>query len=125
MASDVPALLDHTRTVYFMQDGEMAVLTREGVSLRDFSGKPLTCTPHEIEWSSEMAEKGGFSHFMLKEIHEQPRSLQDTLAGRMSLDTEQVLLEEANLTEEAVGRIDRFTSSPAEHRGMPHWWANF
>ena len=54
-----------------------------------------------------MAEKGGFSHFMLKEIHEQPRSLQDTLAGRMSLDTEQVLLEEANLTEEAVGRIDR------------------
>lgn len=107
VASDVPALLDHTRTVYFMQDGEMAVLTREGVSLRDFSGKPLTCTPHEIEWSSEMAEKGGFSHFMLKEIHEQPRSLQDTLAGRMSLDTEQVLLEEANLTEEAVGRIDR------------------
>jgi glutamine---fructose-6-phosphate transaminase (isomerizing) len=107
VASDVPALLEHTRTMYFMKDGEMAILSREGVTLQDFSGNTLSFTPHEVQWSPEMAEKGGFRHYMLKEIHEQPRSLRETLAGRMSLDSGEVLLEEANLPEEFLARLDR------------------
>jgi glucosamine--fructose-6-phosphate aminotransferase (isomerizing) len=107
VASDVPALLEHTRNIYFMNDGEMAILTKEGVSLQDFSGNKLSFAPHEIQWSPEMAEKGGFRHYMLKEIHEQPRSLRETIAGRMSLDSGEVLLEEANLPEEFLAKLDR------------------
>ena len=107
VASDVPALLEHTRTMYFMKDGEMAVLSPEGISLRDFRGKEISFTPQEVQWSPEMAEKGGFRHFMLKEIYEQPRSLQEAVAGRISLDTEDVILEEAKIPEEALAKIER------------------
>lgn len=107
VASDVPALLEHTRTMYFMQDGEMAVLSPEGISLRDFKGKEISFTPQEVQWSPEMAEKGGFRHFMLKEIYEQPRSLQEAIAGRISLDSEDVILEEAKIPEEALAKIER------------------
>lgn len=107
VASDVPALLEHTRTMYFMQDGEMAVLSPEGISLRDFRGKEISFTPQEVQWSPEMAEKGGFRHFMLKEIYEQPRSLQEAIAGRISLDSEDVILEEAKIPEEALAKIER------------------
>jgi glucosamine--fructose-6-phosphate aminotransferase (isomerizing) len=107
VASDVPALLEHTRTMYFMQDGEMAVLSPEGISLRDFRGKEISFTPQEVQWSPEMAEKGGFRHFMLKEIYEQPRSLQEAIAGRISLDSGDVILEEAKIPEEALAKIER------------------
>ncbi len=107
VASDVPALLEHTRSMYFMQDGDMAILTPEGVSLRSFQGEKKSFTPQEVSWSPELAEKGGYSHFMLKEIHEQPRSLRDTIAGRISLETGKVLLEEAALPEDAAARIER------------------
>ncbi len=107
VASDVPALLEHTRTMYFMRDGEMAVLSPEGISLRDFRGKEISFTPQEVQWSPEMAEKGGFRHFMLKEIYEQPRSLQEAIAGRISLDSEDVILEEAKIPEEALAKIER------------------
>ena len=93
VASDVPALLQHTRNVYFMQDGEMAILSPEGVQIKDFQGNPRPFSPEEISWSSEMAERGGYPHFMLKEIHEQPRAIQDTIVGRISLDTGHVFLE--------------------------------
>jgi glutamine---fructose-6-phosphate transaminase (isomerizing) len=107
VASDVPALLEHTRKMYFMQDGEMAVLSPEGIVLRDFRGKEIRFTPQEVQWSAEMAEKGGYPHFMLKEIYEQPRSLQECLAGRISLDTERVLLEETRIPAEALEKIQR------------------
>ena len=107
VASDVPALLQHTRNVYFMQDGEMAILSPEGVQIKDFQGNPRPFSPEEISWSSEMAERGGYPHFMLKEIHEQPRAIQDTIVGRISLDTGHVFLNEANLSEEVLGAIDR------------------
>ncbi len=107
VASDVPALLEHTRTMYFMQDGEMAVLSPEGISLRDFRGKEISMIPQEVQWSPEMAEKGGFRHFMLKEIHEQPRSLQEALAGRIVLDSEDVILEEARIPKDVLAKIDR------------------
>ena len=107
VASDVPALLQHTRNIYFMQDGEMAILAPDGVQIQDFQGAPRTFSPQEISWSPEMAERGGYPHFMLKEIHEQPRAIQDTIVGRISLDSGHVFLNEANLPEEVLTAIDR------------------
>ncbi len=107
VASDVPALLEHTRTMYFMKDGEIAILSPGGVVIQDFHGHEIGFTPQEVQWSSEMAEKGGFPHFMLKEIYEQPRSLRETIAGRVSLDSGEVLLEEANIPEDVLSKIER------------------
>ena len=107
VASDVPALLEHTRSMHFMRDGEMVILSHEGVRVQDFHGHPASCVPQEVKWSPDMAEKGGYRHFMLKEIHEQPRAIQDTIVGRISLDSGQVFLEEANLPEDVVAGIDR------------------
>jgi glucosamine--fructose-6-phosphate aminotransferase (isomerizing) len=107
VASDVPALLEHTRNMYFMKDGEMAVLSPEGVVVRDPGGQVVSCDAQEVQWSPEMAEKGGFRHYMLKEIHEQPRSIRETIAGRISLDSGEVLLDEARIPEEFLARIDR------------------
>ena len=107
VASDVPALLEHTRSMYFLKDGEMAVLSRGGASVMDFHGNTIPCVPQEVQWSAEMAEKGGYSHFMLKEIHEQPRSLQETLAGRISPDSTRVLLEDTEISNEMLKGIKR------------------
>jgi glucosamine--fructose-6-phosphate aminotransferase (isomerizing) len=107
VASDVPALLEHTRSMYFLQDGEMAVLSPEGIVVRDFRGQEIRFTPQEVSWNAEMAEKGGYRHFMLKEIHEQPRSLRDTIAGRISLDSKEVALEEAAISGDIFKKIDR------------------
>ncbi len=107
VASDIPALLEHTRRICYMRDGEMALISAAGIRLQDFAGNPRPLTPQEIRWSPEMAEKGGFRHFMLKEIHEQPRAVQDTIVGRISLDSGEVYLDEANLTEEMLSQVDR------------------
>ena len=101
VASDIPALLSHTREMYFMEDGEMAVLSREGVEFYDFDGNVLSKKSHHIQWTASQAEKGGYKHFMLKEIMEQPRALADTLMGRVDqtdntiqLDGAEILLKE-------------------------------
>ncbi len=107
VASDVPALLEHTRSMYFLQDGEMAVLSPEGTVIQNFQGEKINFTPQEVSWSPEMAEKGGFRHFMLKEIHEQPRALRDTITGRISPDSDEVLLEEAGIADEVLKKINR------------------
>ncbi|MDM7996015.1 MAG: glutamine--fructose-6-phosphate transaminase (isomerizing) [Acidobacteriota bacterium] len=107
VASDVPALLEHTRTMYFLKDGEMAILSPEGALLQDFRGQRLDYVPQEVQWSPEMAEKGGFRHYMLKEIHEQPRSLRETIAGRISSESGEVLLEEANLPADFLAKMER------------------
>jgi glucosamine--fructose-6-phosphate aminotransferase (isomerizing) len=86
IASDVPAILSHTREMLFLNDGEIAVVTREGARLVLLDGTPVSREAKHIDWSPSMAEKGGFKHFMLKEIHEQPRALADTLRGRISLE---------------------------------------
>ena len=83
LASDVPAFLSHTRKAVYLDDGEMAVLKRGGVSFFNLAGKKVEKTPITISWDRTMAEKGGFRHFMLKEIHEQPMSCEDTLRGRL------------------------------------------
>ncbi|HFB38915.1 MAG TPA: glutamine--fructose-6-phosphate aminotransferase, partial [Oceanithermus sp.] len=87
VASDVPALLPYTRRVVFLEDGEMAVVDREGVRLTDLAGNPRPLRIAEIEWTLEQAEKGGFPHYMLKEIFEQPWALENTLGGRIHEET--------------------------------------
>ncbi len=121
VASDVPALLDHTQMVYFLGDGEMATLTTGGARVQDFAGKEIRITPQRITWTPAMAEKGGYRHFMLKEIHEQPRAVKDTIAGRVSLDSGRVFLDEANLSQEVLAEIDRIhivACGTSRHAGL-------
>ncbi|HTW25401.1 MAG TPA: glutamine--fructose-6-phosphate transaminase (isomerizing) [Candidatus Baltobacteraceae bacterium] len=101
VASDIPAILAHTRSIFFLGDGEMATLTPQGVQLSDFESHPISRPPQHISWDPIMAEKGGFKHFMQKEIFEQPRAVRDTLLGRISQETGKVFLgSEMNITEE-------------------------
>src|SRR5262249_25450365 len=86
VASDVPALLPYTRNVVFLRDGEIAVVGSQGVEITDSSGVGMCRGPQTITWTADMAEKEGYSHFMLKEIHEQPRAIRDTLLGRIAED---------------------------------------
>jgi glucosamine--fructose-6-phosphate aminotransferase (isomerizing) len=100
VASDVPAILEHTRDVFFLGDGEIAIMTKGGVRVTDFNGNPLMPHRQRITWDPIQAEKGGFKHFMLKEIYEQPRAVRETVEGRISLDTGRVFLDDMkNLTE--------------------------
>ncbi|HUA61445.1 MAG TPA: glutamine--fructose-6-phosphate transaminase (isomerizing) [Verrucomicrobiae bacterium] len=100
VASDVPAILSHTRDMFFLADGDMAVLTPGGVHLSDFDGRPINRSMTHVLWDPIMAEKGGYKHFMLKEIYEQPRAVRDTTLGRVGLDTGQVFLDEVDITPE-------------------------
>jgi glutamine---fructose-6-phosphate transaminase (isomerizing) len=99
VASDVPAILYHTRDLFFLADGDLAVITPTGVKLSDFSGRAIERQVQHITWDPIMAEKGGFKHFMLKEIYEQPRAVRETAIGRVSLDTGKVFLEEMEISE--------------------------
>src|SRR3977135_2887254 len=99
VASDVPAILYHTRDLFFLGDGDMAVITQEGVQLTDFNGQPVVRQVQHVTWDPIMAEKGGFKHFMLKEIYEQPRSVRDTTLGRVSQEAGHVFLDEMEVTE--------------------------
>src|SRR6266576_3718846 len=100
VASDVPAILEHTRDVFFLGDGEISIMTKGGVRVTDFNGNPLMPHRQRITWDPIQAEKGGFKHFMLKEIYEQPRAVRETVEGRISLDTGRVFLDDMkNLSE--------------------------
>ena len=100
VASDIPALLEHTREVFFLADGDVAVLTRDGVKVTDLDGKPVERPAHQVTWDPIMAEKGGYKHFMQKEIYEQPRAVRDTILGRISQDTGKIFLDEMALSEQ-------------------------
>jgi glutamine---fructose-6-phosphate transaminase (isomerizing) len=100
VASDIPAILQHTRSIFFLGDGEVAVLTSRGVRVMDFEGQPVIRKPQHITWDPIMAEKGGFKHFMQKEIFEQPRAVRDTLLGRISQETGKVFLDSMEITED-------------------------
>jgi glucosamine--fructose-6-phosphate aminotransferase (isomerizing) len=102
VASDVPGILHHTRNMYFLADGDMAILTLAGVELTDFDGGPVTRAITRILWDPIQAEKGGYKHFMLKEIWEQPRAILDTTRGRVSLDSGKVFLGEMKLADEEL-----------------------
>jgi glucosamine--fructose-6-phosphate aminotransferase (isomerizing) len=97
VASDVPAVLSHTRDVIFLNDGDVAVLTPAGVQLTDFQGRPIKRQVSHILWDPIMAEKGGYRHFMLKEIYEQPRAVRDTVLGRVGQESGRIFLDEMDI----------------------------
>ena len=105
VASDVPAILYHTRDLFFLGDGDLAVITPTGVKLTDFDGNPITRDVQHITWDPIMAEKGGFKHFMLKEIYEQPRAVRDTWLGRVSQETGKVFLDEMDVSEDDFKKV--------------------
>jgi glucosamine--fructose-6-phosphate aminotransferase (isomerizing) len=107
VASDTPAILSHTRDVVFLGDEEMAVITRRGVEFTNFAGTPVSKATQRVLWDPIMAEKAGYRHFMLKEIFEQPRAAEDTLLGRMSLETGKVFLEEIGISEQDLQAITK------------------
>jgi glucosamine--fructose-6-phosphate aminotransferase (isomerizing) len=102
VASDVPGILHHTRNIYFLADGDMAILTRAGVEFTDFDGNPIQRAMTRIQWDPIQAEKGGYKHFMLKEIWEQPRAIRDTTLGRVSLDSGKVFLGEMKIDDDEL-----------------------
>jgi len=105
VASDIPAILHHTRDIFFLGDVEMAVLTEKGAVVTDFEGNPVTYDVQRISWDPIMAEKGGFKHFMLKEVYEQPRAVRETTEGRTSQDTGRIYLEEMDLSEDELRNL--------------------
>jgi glucosamine--fructose-6-phosphate aminotransferase (isomerizing) len=107
VASDIPATLSHTRDYIFLNDGEMALLSSKGVDVKDFEGRKKIKTPITVDWSPVMAEKGGYKHFMLKEIFEQPRAIADTLRGRISLDDGKVSFHEVDLADSFLKNISK------------------
>jgi glucosamine--fructose-6-phosphate aminotransferase (isomerizing) len=121
VASDVPAILHHTRDLFFLADGDVAVITQHGVQLTDFDGKPVERQVQRVTWDPIMAEKGGFKHFMLKEIYEQPRTIRDTTLGRVSQDSGQVFLDEMQVTEaefKALKKINITACGTSWHAGL-------
>ena len=98
VASDVPAILSHTRDMFFLNDGDLAVLTPDGVRLTDFEGRAVKRQVQHILWDPIMAEKGGYKHFMLKEIFEQPRAVRDTTLGRVGQETGRIFLDEMDIS---------------------------
>ncbi len=107
LASDIPAILHRTRDVLFLNDDEMAVLSDEGVRITDLKGAELSRDITRVLWNPVMAEKGGYRHFMLKEIYEQPRAIMDTIRGRISQETGMVHLEELGLLPEQLSRVKK------------------
>jgi glucosamine--fructose-6-phosphate aminotransferase (isomerizing) len=105
--SDVPALLEHTRDMIFLEDGEIAELCAGAIRIQTLDGKPVERASKRIDWSPVMAEKGGFKHFMLKEIHEQPRAVEDTLRGRVDLASADIHGGEIGLEDEAAKEVSR------------------
>jgi glucosamine--fructose-6-phosphate aminotransferase (isomerizing) len=121
LASDVPAFLSHSKEVIFLDNNEIAILHKDGVIVTDFDGRPLQKNISSISWSPSMAEKGGYRHFMLKEIYEQPRAIADTLQGRIFPDRGEVALEEFGLDHVFINGIDRIfivACGTSYHAGM-------
>ncbi len=106
VASDIPALLEHTREMFFLSDGDIAVLSRDGVRVTDINGTPVDRPAQHVAWDPIMAEKGGYKHFMQKEIFEQPRAVRDTMLGRISQDTGKVFIDEVGLSEKQLGEFE-------------------
>ena len=121
VASDVPAILYHTRDLFFLADGDLAIITPAGVKLTDFDGNPIERQVQHVTWDPIMAEKGGFKHFMLKEIFEQPRAVRDTTLGRVSLDSGKVFLDEMEISEaefKAARKVNIAACGTSWHAGL-------
>jgi glucosamine--fructose-6-phosphate aminotransferase (isomerizing) len=121
VASDTPAILAHTRKVVFLDDQEVAIVRRDGVTFTNFSGQPIVKSPQHITWDPVMAEKAGYPHFMLKEIHEQPWAARETVLGRTSVETGHVFLEEMQIdaaTFKAIDRVVILACGTSWHAGL-------
>jgi glucosamine--fructose-6-phosphate aminotransferase (isomerizing) len=118
IASDVTAILSETRKIIFVEEGEIVTVTRDKVTLTDFDGKPRTREPKTITWSATQAEKAGFKHYMLKEIHEQPRSVADTLVGRVDLEKDDVYLDGVELDPKKFKRIIFIACGTSYHASL-------
>jgi glutamine---fructose-6-phosphate transaminase (isomerizing) len=121
IASDIPAILEHTRRVVFLESGQMAVVTQDGLKVSTLDGQPVKYQVHPVAWDPVSAEKGEYRHFMQKEIHEQVRSLTDTLAGRVDFEEGRIRLPQLNLTAEAARHIHKIVITAcgtASHAGM-------
>src|SRR5690349_6389254 len=121
LASDIPAILSHTRDVVIPEDEDIAVVTRNGVEISQLDGTPVQRAPLRILWDPIMAEKGGYRHFMLKEIYEQPRAVRETALGRMSLDSGKVFLDEMEISEaefKNVKKINIAACGTSWHAGL-------
>jgi glucosamine--fructose-6-phosphate aminotransferase (isomerizing) len=124
LASDIPALLPYTRQVIVIEDGEMATITRDGVRVMTLGGEVVEKTPMHVTWDAAMAERGGYPHFMLKEIHEQPRALQETLMGRLDL-AGQITLDGVSLPDGFVKGLEKVwlvACGTAYHAGLVGRW---
>ena len=120
IASDIPAVLSYTRDVYLLEDHEIAVINKDGVKLYTTDGDEITKDIYHVTWSEDAAEKGGFEDFMLKEIHEQPKAIRDTMAGRISMD-KNMILDDLKITKEDLENIDRVfivACGTAYHAGL-------
>ena len=121
IASDIPAIISRTRRTYIVNDGEVAVVKKDSVWITNSLGEPITKKVFEVNWNAEAAEKGGYEHFMLKEIHEQPKAVRDTLASRIAKDNSAVVLEELSWTEEYVNSFSKIfivACGTAYHAGL-------
>lgn len=121
LASDVPAFLSHSNKVIFLDNNEMAILYKDGVTITDFEGRLLNKSVTTITWSHSMAEKGGYKHFMLKEIFEQPRAIADTFRGRILPEKGEVILEEFGISKDALKSINKIfivACGSSYHAGM-------
>lgn len=121
IASDIPAILNYTRKTYIMNDGEIAIVQKNKVWVTDLEGKPISKKVFEVNWDAEAAEKGGFEHFMLKEIYEQPKAIRDTMSCRITKDGKHVHFDELNWTPEdvnSIGKIMITACGTAYHAGL-------
>lgn len=121
IASDVPAILSYTREVYFLNDEEIVVLTKDKVQVLTKEGLPVKKEPFHVTWDAQAAEKGGFEHFMMKEMHEQPKAIRDTMTSRIMHDADDIKLDDIKLTAEDLKNIDKIfivACGTAYHAGM-------
>ena len=121
VASDMPAILEHTRRMVFLESGQIGVVTREGLTVSTFDGNSVDFEEHLVPWDPVAAEKGEYRHFMHKEIHEQVRSLTDTIGGRVDFDDSRVYLDQLNLTPELAQKINKIfitACGTASHAGV-------
>ncbi|MGB7094565.1 MAG: glutamine--fructose-6-phosphate transaminase (isomerizing) [Anaerolineales bacterium] len=121
IASDMPAILEHTRQMVFLESGQIGVVTRDGLEVNTLDGEPVDYEEHIVPWDPVAAEKGEYRHFMHKEIHEQVRSLTDTIAGRVDFDSGRIHLDQLNLTSELAKRINKIfitACGTASHAGV-------
>ena len=121
VASDIPALISHTQRVVLLEDGDYAVIRADGVEVKNLQGEPVSRRPREVQWTPAMAEKGGYKHYMQKEIFEQPRAVAETLAGRIKLEAGEVSFEDFAITEGQLLKVRRIAvvaCGTAWHAGL-------